>query len=97
MAKYVTLEKEVYDTIRAKPFTKISSKPTWALKELMLEESQEIALDCNVSYTWVGDYGLLAEIEGTAQYLMTTGKNYVTPTQPADIDPEILVNRTTQV
>jgi len=97
MAEYVKLEKEVYDTIRAKPFTKIPSKPTWAQKELMLEESKEIALDCNVSYTWAGDYGLLAEIEGTAQYLATTGNNYVTPTQPADIDPEILINGTTQV
>ena len=67
MAEYVKLEKEVYDTIRAKPFTKILSKPTWAQKELMLEESKEIALDCNVSYMWAGDYGLLAEIEGTAQ------------------------------
>ena len=52
----------------------------------MLEESSHIALDCNVSYTWAGDYELLAEIEGTVQYLVTTGKNYVTPAQPADID-----------
>ena len=39
MAEYVALEKEVYDTIRAKLFTKLPSKPTWALKEVMLEEA----------------------------------------------------------
>ena len=97
MAEYVALEKEGYDTIHAKPFTKIPPKPTWAQKELLLEESSQIALNCNVSYTWAVDYELLAEIEGTTQYLTTRGKNYVTPTQPDDIDPEILVNGTTQV
>ena len=50
-----------------------------------------------MSYNWAGDYGLLAVIEGTAQYLTTTANNYVTPTQPDDIDPEILVNGITQV
>ena len=74
MAEYVKLEKEVYDTIRAKPFTKIPSKPTWAQKELMLEESKEIALDCNVSYMWAGDYRLLAGIEGDRTVSNTDGK-----------------------
>ena len=97
MAKYVALEKEVYDTIRAKPFTKIPSKPTWAQKEVMLEEASQIALECNVPHGWAGNYGLLAEIEGAAQYLTTTGETYVIPTKPNDIVPEILVNGTTQV
>ena len=64
MAEYVNLEKEVYDTIRAKPFTKILSKPSWAQKEVMIEEASHIAPDCNVSYGWAGDYILLAGIEG---------------------------------
>ena len=97
MAEYVALDKEVYDTIRAKPFTKIPSKPTWAQKELMLEEASQIALDCNVSYDWAGDYGLLAEIEGATQYLTTTEEIYIIPTKPDNINPEILVNGTTQV
>ena len=97
MAEYVNLEKEVYDTIHAKPFTKILSKPSWAQKEVMTEEALQIALDCNVSYGWAGDYGLLAEIERATQYLDTTGETYVIPTKLNDIDPDVLVNRTTQV
>ena len=51
-----------------------------------------------MSYDWAGDYGLLAEIEGDTQYLpITTGEIYVIPTKPDDINPEILVNGTTQV
>ena len=94
MAEYVALEKEVYDTIRAKTFKNIPSKPTWAQKEIMLEEASQIALDCNVSYVWAGDYGLLAEIEGATQYLATAGETYVIPTKPDDIDPDVLVNGT---
>ena len=44
-----------------------------------------------------GDYGLLTEIGGAPQYLTTTGEIYVIPTKPDNIDPEILVNGTTQV
>ena len=39
MAEYVNLEKEVYDTIQAKPFMKIPSKPSWAQKEVLIEEA----------------------------------------------------------
>ena len=37
------------------------------------------------------------EIEGAPQYLTTTGESYVIPTKPDSIDPEILVNETTQI
>ena len=95
MAKYVTHEKEVYDTVRAKPFTKIPSKPTWAHKEILLEEASHITLDYIVSYDWAYVYGLPAEIEGATQYLTTTGNTCAIATKPDDIDPDIIVNRTT--
>ena len=97
MAEYVTLEKEVYDTIRDKQITKIPSKPTWAQKELMLEEASQIALVCNVSYDWAGNYGLLAKIKGTTQYITTPGEIYVLSSKSDNTDPKILVNGTTQI
>ena len=97
MAEYVNLEKEVYDTIRAKPFMKNPSKLTWAQKEVLIEETSEIALNCNMSYDWDGDYELLAKIEGATQYLGTVGENYVISSKPNDINSDVLVNRTTQL
>ena len=64
MAKCVAFEKEVYDTIRAQPFTKIPTKPSWVHKEPMIEEACQIALDINVSYTWTGEDVFLAEMGG---------------------------------
>jgi hypothetical protein len=91
MAEYVALEKEIYDSIRGRPFTSIPTKPTWAQKELLNEEAEQIALDINVSYPWSDDYGLLAEIQGEDKYLANTGFEYVSPTRPPDLDPRILL------
>jgi hypothetical protein len=91
MAEYVALEKEIYDSIRGRPFTSIHTKPTWAQKELLNEEAEQIALDINVSYPWSDDYGLLAEIQGEDKYRNNTGFEYVSPTRPPDLDPRILL------
>ena len=72
MAEYVALEKSIYKTICRKPFTSIPTKPTWSQKELFVEEAEHIRLEMSVSYTWVKDYGLLAEIHGAAKYLLNT-------------------------
>ena len=47
-------------------------------------------------YAWAGDYGLLAKIEGDTEYLATAGETYVIPTKPDNINPDVLVNGTTQ-
>ena len=49
-----------------------------------------------MSYAWAGKYELLAEIEGGTQYLVTTGETYDIIRRPDDIDPNVLVNGTTQ-
>ena len=49
-----------------------------------------------MSYAWAGDYGLLVEIEKTIQYLATTGETHIIPTKLDNIDPDVLVNGTTQ-
>ena len=78
--EYVALEKSIYETIRSKPFKSIPTKPILTQKELLVEEAEQIGLEINVSYTWAGDYGLLAKIHGAAKYLLNTGHNYVAPT-----------------
>ena len=35
MAKYVTLKKEIYESVRSQPFTSIPTRPTWAHEELL--------------------------------------------------------------
>ena len=93
----MALEKSIYETIRIKPFTSIPTKLTWAQKELLVEEAEQIGLEMNVSYTWAKDYGLLAKIHGAAKYLLNTGHNYVAPTQPPDMDPDMLIPGKTQI
>ena len=61
MVKCVALEKSIYKTIHSKSFTSIPTKPTWAQKELLVEEAELIRLELNVSYTWAKECGLLAE------------------------------------
>ena len=97
MAECATLETSVYDTIRSKPFTSISTKSTWAQKESLVEEVEQIGLDMNVSCTWAKDFGLLAKVQGAAKYLLNTGHNYVAPTQPPDMDPDMLIPGKTQI
>ena len=38
-----------------------------------------MALEMEVSYDWSDGYGLLAEVQGAAKYLVTTGLAYVAP------------------
>jgi hypothetical protein len=55
MAEYAALEKEVYDTIQAQPFTRIDTKLAWAQRELMEEEAAQVALKVKVLYVCSGD------------------------------------------
>ena len=41
-----------------------------------------MALEMEVSYDWSDGYGLLAEVQGAAKYLVTTGLAYVAPVRP---------------
>ena len=42
MTEYVALAKSIHITIHSKPFTSIPTKPTWAQKELLVEEVDQI-------------------------------------------------------
>ena len=93
----MALKKSIYKTICRKPFTSIPTKPTWSQKELFVEEAEHIRLEMSVSYTWVKDYGLLAEIHGAAKYLSNRGHNFVAPSQPPHMDPVMLIPGKTQI
>ena len=97
MAEYMAFKKSIYKTTHIKPFTSIPVKPTREQKNILVEEAGQLGLEINVSYTWAGDYGLLPKIHGAAKYLSNTGHNYSIPTQPPDINPDVLLPDKTQI
>ena len=70
MTSYHDLERQVYEDIRASPFTRIHGRPTWRAKEKLMKEAKGPALKQRVSYDWSGQYGLLPEIIGAARYAL---------------------------
>ena len=86
MTSYHDLEKQVYDDIRAEPYTRIHGRPSWRDKERLIKESKVHALRNKVSYDWSGRFGLLPEIIGAARYGLENPllPGYVAPVQPAN-------------
>ena len=86
MTSYHDLEKQVYEDIRAEPYTRIPGRPSWRAKEGLAKEARNHALRHRVSYDWAGQYGLLAEIIGAARYAADNPllPAYVAPVQPAN-------------
>ena len=79
---YHDLETSTFNCIRAKTLTRIHGKLTWHQLETLIQKCEETALDCETSYAWSQDYGLLAEIQEPDRYLATTGLAYVVPIVP---------------
>ena len=98
MTSYHDLEKQVYEDIRATPFTRIHGRSTWRAKEKLLKEAKGPALKQRVGYDWAGQYGILAEIIGAARYALDnpTMPAYVAPAQPANT-PTFLNNASAAV
>ena len=89
MASEAVIEKNVYEQVRASPFTVINGEPSWRDAKVLVQEARESSMGVTVSYDWAGNYGLLAEIEGAAQYLTTSGKTYVPQVQPLYADARL--------
>ena len=92
MTSYHDLEDSTYKWIRAQPFTRIHGKPTWDRVERLHEEAADVAMDCDVSYTWLNEHVLLAEILGPVKYLAGTTLVYVEPTKPPHQHAGIFAN-----
>ena len=68
--------RNAYQAVKARSFKRVCDRPTWETKEHFLEEARETAMIFDqVTYDWCGEYGLLAEIEGTTRYKTVTGLN----------------------
>ena len=95
MTSYHDLEKQIYEDVRAEPYTRIHGRPSWSDKERLIKESKVHALRNKVSYDWSGQYGLLAEIIGAARYAIENPllPGYVAPVQPAN-SPTLAGNAT---
>lgn len=85
-----------YDTVRAKPFTRIHGRPTRTNYELLKKEASDLASEVeNITFAWSRDtatdeeYGLLAEIIGDVEYNHLTNLNWTQEREPASYDPAI--------
>ena len=81
-ATILQAKKAAFDAVCECPLTQILGRPTYTQRDKLVEEISDLALECNVTYKWAGDYGLLAEIMGNGPYLLLTGKEYMEPTEP---------------
>ena len=68
MASYHDLKKSIYEGIQAKSFTRIHGRPTWRLKERLIDKCKDVALRYDASYDRLGGYGLLSEIIEAARF-----------------------------
>ena len=85
-----------YDTVRAKPFTRIHGHLTRQDYKLIKKEASDLASEVeNITFTWScdtatgEDYGLLAEIIGNDEYTHLTNLNWTQEMEPALYDPAI--------
>ena len=93
---YESVRQQTRDAVLARPFTRVTGKPTFEQKEKFIEEAEGLAMNFAVSYPWSGQHGLLAEIMGAHKYLAETGKHYVPPARPPVYDPAIIREGLTQ-
>ena len=70
---YESVRQQTRDAVLARPFTRVTGKPTFEQKEKFIEEAEDLAMNFAVSYPWSGQHGLLAEIMGAHKYLTETG------------------------
>ena len=88
-----------YTSVRGHPFTRIHGRPTRNDFDTLKEEASMLACETeDINYPWsknaTGEYGLLADIIGGAEYDHLTGiSTYTEPNEPAAYDTTI--NNTT--
>ena len=87
---YESVRQQTKNAVLARPFTRVAGKPTFEQKESFIEEAEDLAMSFSVSYTWAGEHGLLAEIQGWHKYSAKMGKHYVAPVRPPVYDPRII-------
>ena len=82
-------EATAYTSVQGYPFTKIHGRPTRNDFDTLKEEASMLACEVeDINYPWsksaTGEYGLLADINGGAEYDHLTGIiRYTEPGEPA--------------
>ena len=88
-------EATAYESVQSHPFTRIHGRPTRQDFDTLREESSMLACEVeDINYPWIksatGEYGLLADIIGGADYDHLTGiSTYSEPNEPAAYDTTI--------
>ena len=59
---YESVRQQTKAAVEARPFTRVTGKPTYEQKQKFIDEAEELAMGFTVSYTWSGARGLLAEV-----------------------------------
>ena len=89
-------ETTAFESVRAKPFTRVHGRPTQRDYKILKEEACAPASEVeDITYAWsknlADNYRLLADIMGVDKYNDLTGiATYVIPNEPASYDPNIL-------
>jgi hypothetical protein len=89
-------ETTAYDTVRAKPFTRIHGHPMRNNYQSLKKEASNLTSKIeDITFDWAQDtstgdeYGLLAEIIGKPEYTLLTGIQWVQEVEPFKYDPAI--------
>ena len=83
------VEATAHETVRSHPFTRVHGRPTRKDYDTLKEEASALACEVeDITYPWsknaTGEYGLLADIIGDAEYTHLTGiTTYQVPTKLA--------------
>ena len=89
VAAILRAKKAAFDAVCKYPLTQILGRLTRTQRDKLVEEISHLALECNVTYKWAEDYGLLAEIMGNEAYLLLIRKEYTKPTEPPKYPEEL--------
>ena len=59
-----SVRQQTRDAILARPFTRVTGKPTYEQKGKFIVEAEELAMTFTASYPWEGKHCLLAKVMG---------------------------------
>ena len=94
---YESVRQQTKSAVQARPFTRMTGKPSYEQKEKIIDEEEELAMAFTVSYPWSGPHGLLAEVMGALlQGPSRDGQKLRPPAHPPVYDPAIVAGGMTQ-
>ena len=93
---YESVRQQTKSAVQARPFTRVTGKPTYEQKEKTIDEAEELVTGFTVLYPWSGAHGLLSEVMGAHKYLAESCKHYVPPARPPVYNPAIMTTTMTQ-